>query len=823
MAVNLSPLGGVAAQFFNNDGVPLSGGLIYTYTAGSSTPSATYTTGAGTIAHSNPIVLDSAGRVPGGEIWLLDGIAYKFVVKDSTGALIGTYDNIVGINSNFVNYTASQEIKTATAGQTLFTLTTMAYQPGTNSLSVFVDGVNQYGPGAQYAYTETSGTSVTFASGLHVGALVKFTTAVINNIGGVNASQVTYTPPFPNSVATNAQAKFAQMVSVKDFGAVGDGVADDFLAINRAAKYVADQGGGTVYYPPGTYRITRAIRLDDFNVDTNTYSGNVRRNMVHQGAGRDSTIIKTDGFYACAFTSFPEPFIPNSSISPAPVPGNVLCSNIVIKDMTLNGNKNVVGDGGALYGTYYQTSPQATGGWPNGYVGPSYWASDAYQFGIQLYYGENILIENCKIKDWWYSGILGYGAGRMEIHNNFIETCGNVATVLGYYAGLEFDQRTNTVSATDNVIQQCGNGVFSGTGAGATSPCTDIEISNNIFYGISPGNGIYARDYQSRWVVADNVFDSIGNQGIVFTNEQPGWPATDLPKDISITGNIIKEFNLLNGIGATGISALGHQFVIANNTIIQTNGAVTNPTFAIRTVDTIVTVSANERKGMIVTGNMISGKFPNNSAGVGMIYVDSENTLIANNQIMSNGSAAQTAITLYNTNSVVTGNNIVGSYIQTNRAIYRYTGATNMFIADNRYGPVTAFHTTAATGSISGTNNVDFSGLSTVVDIDNRGNYDSANDAFSPDIPGVYRLDAVLRITAASATNVQGLIEINNVTVISTGVETNGAGNTVTLTLSGFATLGSSDLVRLKANVTTGNYVIESYASLSAQFIRQTS
>jgi polygalacturonase len=53
-------------------------------------------------------------------------------------------------------------------------------------------------------------------------------------------------------------------VNVKDFGAVGDGIADDFLAINRAVKYVADQGGGTVYYPPGTYRITRSIRLDDF-------------------------------------------------------------------------------------------------------------------------------------------------------------------------------------------------------------------------------------------------------------------------------------------------------------------------------------------------------------------------------------------------------------------------------------------------------------------------------------------------------------------------------------------------------------------------------
>ena len=190
MAVTLSPLGGVAAQFFNNDGVPLSGGLIYTYLAGTNTPATTYTTGAGTIAHSNPIVLDSAGRVPTGEIWLSDSVAYKFVIKDSSANLIGTYDNIVGINSNFVNHTASQEIQTATAGQTVFTLTTMAYQPGTNSLSVFVDGVNQYGPGAQYAFVETSATSVTFASGLHVGASVKFTTAVINNIGGIGASQV---------------------------------------------------------------------------------------------------------------------------------------------------------------------------------------------------------------------------------------------------------------------------------------------------------------------------------------------------------------------------------------------------------------------------------------------------------------------------------------------------------------------------------------------------------------------------------------------------------------------------------------------------------
>ena len=110
------------------------------------------------------------------------------------------------------------------AGQTVFTLTTMAYLPGTNSLTVFVDGVNQYGPGAQYAYVETDSTTITFESGLHVGASVKFTTAVVNNVGGVSASQVTYDPPFTGAVVTNVEAKLAQYVSVKDFGAVGDGL-----------------------------------------------------------------------------------------------------------------------------------------------------------------------------------------------------------------------------------------------------------------------------------------------------------------------------------------------------------------------------------------------------------------------------------------------------------------------------------------------------------------------------------------------------------------------------------------------------------------------
>jgi hypothetical protein len=113
MAVNLSPVGGVAAQFFTNNGAILTGGKLYTYLAGTTTPATTYTANSGNAARTNPIVLDSAGRVPdNGEVWLTDSVLYKFVLKDSNDVLIGTYDNVYGIgnaslpiSSNDVTYT----------------------------------------------------------------------------------------------------------------------------------------------------------------------------------------------------------------------------------------------------------------------------------------------------------------------------------------------------------------------------------------------------------------------------------------------------------------------------------------------------------------------------------------------------------------------------------------------------------------------------------------------------------------------------------------------------------------------------------------------
>lgn len=136
MAVYLSPVGGAAAQFFDNNGNPLTGGKLYSYAAGTTTPQTTYTTSAGNVAHTNPIILDSAGRVPNGEIWLTFA-AYKFVLNTSTDVLIATYDNIRGLGaaeSVIQNFTGN--------GSTVaFTLSNAPYSE--NSTNVYINGVYQ--------------------------------------------------------------------------------------------------------------------------------------------------------------------------------------------------------------------------------------------------------------------------------------------------------------------------------------------------------------------------------------------------------------------------------------------------------------------------------------------------------------------------------------------------------------------------------------------------------------------------------------------------------------------------------------------------------
>lgn len=89
MATSLAP---ILTQLFDDYGEVLAGGFIYTYEAGTATPLVTYQDLAGATPNANPVVLDAAGRAT---VRVTDGVAYKFIVKDSAGVTVETIDNII--------------------------------------------------------------------------------------------------------------------------------------------------------------------------------------------------------------------------------------------------------------------------------------------------------------------------------------------------------------------------------------------------------------------------------------------------------------------------------------------------------------------------------------------------------------------------------------------------------------------------------------------------------------------------------------------------------------------------------------------------------
>lgn len=168
MAVKFAAWGN--AQFvIPSTGAPASGYLLYTYVAGSSTPVTTYTTSAGNVAQSNPIVLNSAGFPTTGQIWITEGTSIKIVFTDPSDVVIKTEDNIPGANDS-----------TSTADQWVASGLTPTYVSAT-SFTLVGDQTTAFHVGRRLKTTNSGGT---IYSTITVSAYAAVTTITVVNDSG---------------------------------------------------------------------------------------------------------------------------------------------------------------------------------------------------------------------------------------------------------------------------------------------------------------------------------------------------------------------------------------------------------------------------------------------------------------------------------------------------------------------------------------------------------------------------------------------------------------------------------------------------------------
>lgn len=173
-------------QFLDGSGNPYSGAKLFTYVAGSvNTKQPTYTESTGSIANTNPIVLDANGQPPQ-PIWLTTGVTYKFVLAPSTDTDPPTspfpnnsLDNITGINDS----SASQSEWISGPAPTFISAT---------SFSLVGDQTQTFQVGRRIKTTNTSGTIYSTIISSVFGAIT--TVTVVNDSGVLDSglSAVSY-------------------------------------------------------------------------------------------------------------------------------------------------------------------------------------------------------------------------------------------------------------------------------------------------------------------------------------------------------------------------------------------------------------------------------------------------------------------------------------------------------------------------------------------------------------------------------------------------------------------------------------------------------
>lgn len=465
--------------------------------------------------------------------------ANSFLAFDATGE-----PTVVTAGSPGSPASITRQQFSGTGAQVAYTL---ASDPGAlgNSCEVFVGGIYQQ----RDTYT-IAGTTLTFTAAPVAGTdnieVVNFLTTAI---GTTDSSLVTYVPAGAGATQRTVQAKLRDVVSVKDFGAVGDGVANDTAAIQAALS----SGATSVHITAGTYLVTGLT---------------IAASCTIYGSG----ILKKG-------TASATPLL------------NITASNVTVDGVEFRGasynatpTTRVVGDTAINCEATSSVSPYANLAIRNVII------NGFADFGVNVRFGQDIDVSNIAVAYCGYAGILFLSVLRGNIeHNNIREINSSAGAVNWYGISLTRDPSQTSV---------------------ASIPCTQCIIANNIVTNITQWTGIDTHAAYRCIITGNNV--SGCTRGIYAQYDSTSATYQMAAQQVEISNNTVVGPQTASasviGIASLGLAALPNDGIfIIGNTIVGC-GDYGGPTGAIH-IDSSTNSKASDnhvmraiRMGISLTG-----------------------------------------------------------------------------------------------------------------------------------------------------------------------------------------------------------------------------
>jgi hypothetical protein len=332
----------------------------------------------------------------------------------------------------------------------------------------------------------------------------------------VDNTKVTYTASGTGAAARTVDSKLGDFVSVKDFGAVGDGAANDQAAIQTALNT-----GKSVFFPAGTYIFNSSIV---FGGDNQHFYGEGNNSILRSGSG--SAYINSGGRNHCA--------IRNLQINGDGTNGGIRITDSS-KDFVVN---NV----------YFYRGGQR----------------------VWLYACEFVTVSNCTFEECGYQIIqqLGYASSNSKVVNCVSTNCENDFVELN----CEFSNPSKNWLVANNVVKNVGM-------VGATSAKTEsrfvgatmvdgIVISGNIVDGVAGDSAVHL-ERPGRTIITGNTFRNVQGSAYIYLipGVSSGWSTS---QDVIISSNtFLQDAATLSGTSKVFIRSLDN--IYYNNLNITNN------------------------------------------------------------------------------------------------------------------------------------------------------------------------------------------------------------------------------------------------------------